>query len=351
MANTMPEIHYLTSPVFELLAAMFRVTTHERIELDDSRNFKGKPFELKQWVEQKRAILPQNVKDELDVFFNYESYLGLTLIRFAWDEKNYHDIDSFLESLKQFPSQKLFSYFLHTGYGPEGTINPLNLESTTANIDSSNLPEQEKWKLLYLYVHKEETKERLVKLLHDFSQIIEDELSGFMEKQRITINRVKSFAEAYGEEKFLQLISKKYQMPVDQMDEVVLAPSVFYDDWSFTTSTENFCLFLFGIKQLPFEESGYSADRDKVDQAFRVLADEKRISIIRLLNQSPLYGYELGQRLHLSNSTISHHLSSLAHYGLVRPVRKENRIYYEVRDKQIKKLMSQMLQSLVKDQD
>ncbi|WP_100488433.1 ArsR/SmtB family transcription factor [Sporolactobacillus pectinivorans] len=349
MEAAMPEVHYVTSPVFELFAAMFRVTTPDRIQLDESRGFQEKPIELKQWVVQKRAILPQDVKKELDVFFNYESYLGLTLVRFAWDEKVYADIDLFLESLKQLPSRKLFSYFLHTGYGPEGTINPVNLETTTTNIDQSNLPEQEKWKLLYLYVHKEETKERLIKLLYTLSQLMKDELSGFLEKQQVTINKVKNFAETHGEKKFLQLVSKKYQMPVDQMNEVVLAPSVFYDDWSFTTSTENFCLFLFGLRQLPFEEQGYSADRGKVDQAFKVLADEKRISIIRLLNQRPLYGYELGQQLHLSNSTISHHLSSLSYYGFVRPVRKENRIYYEVRNEQIKKLMNQMLQSLIKD--
>lgn len=349
MLHTMPKIHYVTSSVFELLAAMFRVTTSDRIRLDDSLNFKEDSSELKQWVEKKKAILPANIKKDLDVFFNYESYLGLTLIRFAWEEKVYHDIDLFLESLKQLPSQKMFSYFLRTGYEIEDVIDPVDLRSATKNIDQSNLPEQEKWKLLYLYVHKDETKERLIHLLYTFFHLMKDELGIFLKKQQITINKVKDYAKTNGEEKFLQIVAKKYQVPVDQMKEIVLAPSVFYDEWWLTTIHKNLCLFLFGIRQLPFEEPEYSADKDKLDQAFRVLADEKRISIIRLLNQSPLYGYELGQRLHLSNSTISHHLSALSKYGLVRSVRKENRIYYEVRNEQVKKLMNQMLHTLVKD--
>ncbi|MET1248588.1 metalloregulator ArsR/SmtB family transcription factor [Sporolactobacillus sp. STCC-11] len=344
-----PEVHYVTSPVFELLAAMFRVATPDQIQSDDVVMIKGKAIQLKQWVDQRRLLLPSNVKDELEVFFSYESYLGLTLIRYAWEAKAYHDVDLFLQALAKLDAHEWFAYFLHTGYGSGDSVDPDHLSTTTIAIDQSNLPEQEKWKLLYLYVHKEETKQRMIQLLRKFYDLMNDEFEEFLETQQAVLNRVKNFAESHGKSSFLTRVSKKYQMPVDQMDEVVLAPSVFYDQWSFTTSTDSFCLFLFGTRQLPFEEPAYSADKDKVDQAFKVLADEKRLSIIRLLNRSPLYGYELGKRLNLSNSTISHHLSLLASYDLVRPVRSENRVYYEVRNDQIKKLMDQMLQSLIKD--
>ncbi|MCO7125534.1 metalloregulator ArsR/SmtB family transcription factor [Sporolactobacillus shoreicorticis] len=344
-----PEVHYVTSPVFELLAAMFRVATPSQIQSDDVLMIKGKAIQLKQWVDQRRLLLPSNVKDELDVFFSYESFLGLTLIRYAWETKAHQDVALFLKALTKLDAREWFAYFLHTGYGSGDSVDPNQLSTTTAAIDQSNLPEQEKWKLLYLYVHKEETKQRVIQLLRTFYGLISDEFKYFLAQQQVVLDQVKDFAESLGADSFLMRVSKKYQMPVNQMDEIVLAPSVFYDQWSFTTSTDSFCLFLFGIRQLPFEESAYSADKDKVDQAFKVLADEKRLSIIRLLNRSPLYGYELGKRLNLSNSTISHHLSLLASYDLVRPVRNENRVYYEVKNDQIKKLMEQMLQSLIKD--
>lgn len=351
LTDKLHDVHFITSPVFEMLAAMFRVAVPERIQMNGSGDYRGKPIELKQWVERKRAVLSEDVKKELDVFFDYESYLGMTLVRFAWDEKVYRDVSQFIERLKQTPASRLFDYFLHTGYGSGEYVHSVNLEVIKQHIDQSNLPEQEKWKLLYLCVHQEETKKRLIQLLEVFYQLIRDDLSTFLEKQQETLNEVKRFAETQGKEQFLQFVSRKYQMPVDQMNELVLAPSVFYDDWSLTTSTESFCLFLFGLRQLPYDKSGNAVEKDKIDQAFKVLADEKRLSMIRLLNQRPFYGYELGKRLHLSNSTVSHHLSLLANCGLVQSVRRENRVYYEVRQEQIRKLMMQMLRSLVKIPD
>ena len=88
-------------------------------------------------------------------------------------------------------------------------------------------------------------------------------------------------------------------------------------------------------------------NKERLTRAFKILADEKRLSIIRLLNQGPLYGYELAQRLHLSNSTVSHHLSALSSVGLVKASRKENRVYYEVLPNEIEKLMEQMKQTMI----
>jgi predicted transcriptional regulator len=50
---------------------------------------------------------------------------------------------------------------------------------------------------------------------------------------------------------------------------------------------------------------------------FKALADANRLKIIGLLANQPYTGEQLAELLHISPSTVSHHLSYLAHVGLV----------------------------------
>lgn len=341
-------IQFVASPVFEGLAAMFRVNAHESLLSDKSREIAGQPFELNKWVEQKRAALPEREKKELELFFNIESFFGLTLIRYAWDKKVFTDIPHFLQSLEQLSSKEIFSYFLKTGYASDEVIDIDNLDDVQAYIEKSNLPEEEKWKALYLYVHHDQTKQRLLHLLQFFYGLLKDEMDELAVKQLESINEMKAFAKAHGEEELLKLLSVELQPNCEYPREIVLAPSVFYYDCSLSSEFDDSLILLYGIKQVHLQ-SALTVDKDQVIKAFKVLADEKRIDIIRLLNQGPLYGYELGQKLNLSNSTVSHHLSSLSSVGLVKATRKESRVYYEVQKMKIETLLKQMKETLIRE--
>src|SRR5512136_2756529 len=60
---------------------------------------------------------------------------------------------------------------------------------------------------------------------------------------------------------------------------------------------------------------------------FKALADANRLKIVGLLAQQPYTGEQLAEMLGLSASTVSHHLSMLAHVELVS-ARSEQ--YYNV---------------------
>jgi DNA-binding transcriptional ArsR family regulator len=62
-------------------------------------------------------------------------------------------------------------------------------------------------------------------------------------------------------------------------------------------------------------------------QVAKALADENRIRILLFLDQTELCLCQVIELLHLSPSTVSKHVSILAHAGLVE-VRKEGRWHY-----------------------
>ncbi|MBP3041099.1 winged helix-turn-helix transcriptional regulator [Bacillaceae bacterium Marseille-Q3522] len=159
---------------------------------------------------------------------------------------------------------------------------------------------------------------------------------------------MKVFVEENGEEKLLKLFSAAFYQPIEQYQEIILAPSVLYYDWSLTSEEKDSCILLYGTKKFTLKTE-IAVDKEKVVQAFKILADEKRINIIRLLSQGPLYGYELGKRLHLSNSTVSHHLSSLTSIGAVKAVRKENRVYFEIQKEELEKILNQVKEVLIRE--
>lgn len=345
MKERFPEIQFIASPVFELLAAMFRVHSHEHLVSGRSGKLPEEDAaRLNRWVEQKRAALPPSIREELELFFNPESFFGLTLIRYAWEHGVYDRIETFVDSLRELPSEELFRCFMKTGYAPVGLLaGPPDVQ---AYIEQSNLPEQEKWKAAYLHLYSEKTKSRLVRLLQQFHAFVEDDLDNSREKQEASINGLKTFAAQHGERDFLELLSSRVQTLAIGGKKLVLAPSVFYDDCSLTSESDDSLILLYGTSQLLLQAAS-SPDPDKTILAFKILADEKRLGIVRMLRQGPLYGYELAQRLDLSNSTISHHLSALTSAGIVKATRKENRVYFEVQAEEIQKLFREMEHLLI----
>ena len=79
---------------------------------------------------------------------------------------------------------------------------------------------------------------------------------------------------------------------------------------------------------------------------FKALADANRLKIIGLLAQQPYTGEQLAEMLGLSASTVSHHLSMLAHVGLVS-ARSEQ--YYNVYSLNVGALQSMAQRLLSRD--
>lgn len=163
-----------------------------------------------------------------------------------------------------------------------------------------------------------------------------------------------AFAEELREERFLAFI-KEHEKEVEQEYEELsgsleqmtplalsekMMQKTFYHNGPFDTFLFSPVWMLgctairfFGEHQIFLYNPGKKElDREVVLAQLKSLADETRISIIRLLNQKgPMCGRDIAGALKLAPSTVSHHIEQLKSAGLLNEEPVRNARYYSVR--------------------
>jgi DNA-binding transcriptional ArsR family regulator len=337
-----------TSIVFELLASMFRVQCHEQLMPENLKHSNRVPLELSKWVENARQILDEDTKKELEVFFNFESFLGLNLISLIFTSKKHKDIKEFLLFLKAADAKDIVYSFLFTGYGQGHMIKSVdNPQEVLCYLQQSALPEVEKWKLFYFCCNPEDTKHRLITLIETFyNKIFTHDIDRLTQIHEKSIQELKMEFSTNPQEKLFSLIDMDKNI-FKQDDKVFLFPSYYYNTSSLFSYDGDIdtLIYLCGT-QKPAITFNDTFDQSKILEAAKAISDENRIKIIKILNTTPCYGYELAQKLNLSSSTISHHLSMLTSHGIISACREENKVYYEVNKSQIKEILDNLYKVL-----
>lgn len=337
-----PNVYLVESPVFELLASVFRLQCHA-IWSSHAPKFVAAEFDLDGWVERTAKKIPDSVKTGLETFFNYESFIGLALVAHAWQTDTWQSVEVFLDHLRNTPGRELFHEFLKTGYTPADpkTDQP---DDIRAFIEKTNLPPMEKWRLAYLYLDAEDTKHQFIDVVSQcYALYFTNDWEELHQLQQQSADRVRpliqSRADILDHFPYMQGFGIE-----DPNTTVVLSPSVFYHLASFAAYKEQNSLFLtlYGIHFHARQE----LKSDELTEFLKILSDETRIKIIETLRSGACYGYELAQRLNLSSSTISHHLGLLTDSGIVSPTRQENRVSYELNRPQLSSLLNALTRTL-----
>jgi len=90
--------------------------------------------------------------------------------------------------------------------------------------------------------------------------------------------------------------------------------------------------------------SNLSGNMDELVLFFKALSDANRLKIIGLLAQEPFSVEQLASMLHLSPSTVSHHLSKLAEVGLVSARAESYYNIYSLQTKALEEMSQRLLQ-------
>ncbi|WP_202710832.1 ArsR/SmtB family transcription factor [Sporosalibacterium faouarense] len=351
MYKIVDNIYVESSDVYELLSSMLRVNCQEEMILNDSRHKKIIRQDIIQWVDSVRNSLSENMKKELSVFFNTESFLGLGLVPLIWEKEKHRNIEDFIEFFKkEVLAKEIVKGFFNNGYkkdteNHEELDDFPSLKDAIDFIDELNVPKEDKWNLLHFYQNPEEAKERLFNLIEEFYNLyFIHELDKIREKQVENIEKIrKELSENYYE-KMRKILTFDLKF-IDDLDEFVFIPS-YYHGVGVTSSQMDKDTFLvvFGIGRLDLFLKEEEID---IIEALKSFSDEKRFKMIQLLKENSYYGYELGQKLNLSNSTVSHHLGILANHEIINPIRLENKIYYEVNKDKIREILKLVEETLI----
>lgn len=78
-------------------------------------------------------------------------------------------------------------------------------------------------------------------------------------------------------------------------------------------------------------------------EELRIIGEESKFEILKLLQKEGNYGQEIARKLNLDATTVSRHLTALSRYGLIYVERKEKRnIYYKLNQNGMRNLLESM---------
>ncbi|MDK8181460.1 metalloregulator ArsR/SmtB family transcription factor [Paenibacillus sp. UMB4589-SE434] len=341
-----PSIYAHISPVFEWFAAMYRVVNHEMLtpSVPNAAAFASK--DIDRFVKEARqAIGAEGLKD-LQLFFNPESSMGIYLLKDFYIKGLLHDIQAAIHELEHLPAKDLLNAFLRCVKWEDTDVIDEHSEwdalSLLSHIKQSTLSEEEQWKVFYFAHDEEGTKRKFLAIVTQFYETVYAAFS--MPFETIHEQTVQQLRHVFEEERAHNLnallgldLDEKMNMEL----ETIFIPSYFFHTSSMLLLNDKQMLCILGANRQAYLQAKRNQSQ-QISDIFKLLADEKRIKIIQLLNQAPRYGYELAKEIELTNSTVSHHVNALSQAGLVKATRHENRVMYQVQPEQIERLLEEL---------
>lgn len=329
---------------YDFLCSIMRLYNNPELTPKSSPN-----PEVLEWVSKYSAIVPPGIRETASSFFNMETSFGLTLVGLI-GQSQAETVPDFISYLEALPPQQILACFLYSGVGP-GTDITTDLVAAMQDDqrkayrfvqEQLSFSPQEKWRVLEYLLQPAETIKRFAELLRwHYDNIYchdEDKVAAFLAEANRELRERLRYDEEY-----LRLM-----IPYDKgrpPRALTIALSYYYESASLYDVME--ATYVFGFRYHDDIESRHSVFSGV--QVFKALADETRLQMLKLLLQRPWYGHELAQRLEISNSTVSHHISILALCGMVKTYKKENRVYYELDAGEVRQIAVEALERILLD--
>ena len=225
-------------------------------------------------------------------------------------------------------------------------------------LDRSDYTPEQKWQIQWVFTHPKEAWEEVEPLVRTAMEVIE-------KKEALWRPLVEEFCDHYRKKLADQsleayMISELGCDVGENPQGRILMPCI--------VGSHTLC---FGLGILQMEENGEMLpdvcrigmalkrvgldifrnnpvdNRKRLAFLLKVLSDESKLEILALLKERRRYGRELAKELNLTTATISHHMDMLSGCGLVILNKEMNRIYYEIDEKAIRKLLEQTWELLL----
>ena len=225
-------------------------------------------------------------------------------------------------------------------------------------LDKSDYTPEQKWQLQWVFTHPKEAWEEAEPLVRTAMEVIE-------ENEALWRPLVEEFCNYY-REKLAEQSFEEYMMSEVGFDigenpkGRVLMPciaeccTVFFGEGSLQSERDgellpDVCRIGMAIKRMGLDvfRNNPVDNRKRLLLLLKVLADESKLEILALLKERRRYGRELAKELNLTTATISHHMDILVGFGMVTLNKEANRIYYEMDENAVRKILEQTWELLL----
>lgn len=303
--------------------------------------------DVRKIVDETRASISPFLKKDLEYFIrNFTGTMTIPLVLTL--EKGYLHPLEMIDAIEAMdPAEWLQFYF--TLNGREENIFTCSDEELRSIIEeqiqpSWDLPNRDDEIVLELRKYVKESKEQIVQMYRRFYEqhfqslepMLIEKLTGLIEQhQRVLEEHPKEFME-----EILWMKEEEYGQ-IDDIEFTVtwigeLSHSVSFD--------QNKIAGIYGFGYLQrFDKEFIKMQTIKL---FKVLSDDRRLEILRMVGKKPRYATELAKELGLTKATVSYHMNLIIEQGLVTIRVEQNRVYYDLNTERLNKQLGDVIKDL-----
>lgn len=218
-------------------------------------------------------------------------------------------------------------------YSPT-SVNLKKTESIINFLDSTELVEDLKWKMLHLFSNYSGSIAKLFRLLNLNKNAYENAVEAIKVPLKKAIDFYVEKVSKPSKDNpmfysYLETFSNLYS-------EQTLYPTLIATGAFAAFEHQCYCgLFAYDIIK---KANDKEQSNDLILMRLKALADPSKLKILLSLKEKPKYNLELAQELDLSAATVSHHMNVLLNCYLVLVTKKQGKVYYALEKATIKEL-------------
>lgn len=227
-------------------------------------------------------------------------------------------------------------------------------------LDKSDYTPEQKQQVQWVFTHPREAWEEAEPLVRTAMEVLE-------EKAALWRPLVKEFCDYYrqilAEQSFEEYIMSELGFDLGEnpkgrvlMPGIVACYSVVFCDSSLQTEENveplpDVCFIGIAVKRMGLNHFRNNPvdQKKRLAALLKALGDERRLEILALLKKRRLSGSELAKELNLTTATVSQHMTEMSGYGLVTWNKEMDRLYYEIDENAIRKILEQAWELLLGD--
>lgn len=351
------EVSIQTNPVFEMLVSLNRIADTDLLESSYFENAGYPP-------NPRMTEIIQEIKNNLSIFYRQEIsfFFGKPICSLLWDfviSKGIQDIQQLPLQFAELSDMESLRYLLcdiiESVCEQEMNIcqNEEEFEILLSDKESfekrllgcQDLSSADRERALEFLHYPAEAKLRLVNLLEQYVKVFTPYVAELDELDRLEVERSQGACFDNVEE-FITNYLKINVKIFAKAKKLIMIPNAFSEILTYMIQPENgrFVLIYgtFISKKRMREKRS-----EEVKQFLKVLSEEKRIEIIKLLAVKPALGNDLAKQIGLTNATASYHMTMMLGIGLIDYERVGQRLHYVLKKEVLKDFMDKAYQELV----
>lgn len=303
--------------------------------------------EVRKVVDEIRESISPLLKKDLDYFVqNFTGTMTIPLILSL--ENGYQTPGEMMDAIEEMDPNDWLQYYFTLNNQEEKIANCSDEELQfiiKEQIQPSwDLPNRDHEIVVEFRKYAKESKEQIVQMYRRFYKQHFQQLEPVLhEKLKVIIEQNQTVLEEHPQE-FMEEIFWMKEEEYECIDDIQFIVTWIGELSHSVSIDENKIAGIYGFGYLQrFDKEFMKMQTMKL---FKVLSDERRLEILRMVGKKPRYATELAKELGLTKATISYHMNLIIEQGLVTIRVEQNRVYYQLNMDRLGKQLADVVKDL-----